>query len=85
VAKYKYDTLDNLPGEVLTDIRALADHFLIALPNINKHFWRRCWGERRFAEITLSLATILYLYFYSFVMFFFIFFILTLRKTKILN
>ena len=28
-------TLDNLPGEVLTDIRALANHFLIALPNIN--------------------------------------------------
>jgi len=38
VEKYKYDTLDNLPGEVLTDIRALADHFLMALPNINKHF-----------------------------------------------
>jgi hypothetical protein len=33
--KYKYDTLDNLPGEVLTDIRALADQFLIAFPNIN--------------------------------------------------
>ena len=28
-------TLVNLPGEMLTDIRALADHFLIALPNIN--------------------------------------------------
>jgi len=27
-----YDTLDNLPGEMLTDIRALADHFLMALP-----------------------------------------------------
>jgi len=27
--------MDNLPGEVLTDIRALADHFLMALPNIN--------------------------------------------------
>ena len=33
--KYKYDTLDNLPGEVLTDIRTLADQFLIAFPNIN--------------------------------------------------
>ena len=31
-------TLDNLPGEMLTDIRALADHFLIALPNINMGF-----------------------------------------------
>ena len=30
-------TLDNLPGEMLTDIRALADQFLIALPNINRH------------------------------------------------
>jgi len=28
--------MDNLPGEVLTDIRALADQFLIAFPNINK-------------------------------------------------
>ena len=33
--KNKYDTLDNFPGEVLTDIRALADQFLIAFPNIN--------------------------------------------------
>ena len=31
----KYDTPDNLPGEVLTDIRVLADPFLIAFPNIN--------------------------------------------------
>jgi hypothetical protein len=37
VVKNKYDTLDNIPGEVLTDIRALADHFLIALPNINTY------------------------------------------------
>jgi len=35
VVKYKYDTLDNLPDEVLTDIRALTDQFLIALPNNN--------------------------------------------------
>ena len=35
MVKNKYDTLDNLPGEVLTDIRALADQFLIAFPNIN--------------------------------------------------
>ena len=68
MVKYKYDTLDNLPGEVLNDIRTLADHFLIALPNINKHFSRRCWGERRFAEITLSLAIILY---YTFILLFF--------------
>jgi hypothetical protein len=57
---------------MLTDIRALADHFLIALPNINKHFWRRCRGERRFAEITLSLAIILY---YTFILLFFYLFI----------
>ena len=31
-------TLDNLSGEMLTDIRALADRFLIALPNINSRF-----------------------------------------------
>ena len=86
MVKYKYDTLDNLPGDVLTDIRALADHFLIALPNINNHFWHHCWGERWFAKITLSLATSLYLYFYFFLFFIlFIFFILTLWKTKILN
>jgi len=36
--KNKYDTLDNLLGEMLIDIRALADHFLMVLPNINKHF-----------------------------------------------
>jgi len=64
VVKCKYDALDNLPGEVLTNIRALADHFLIALPNIKKHLWRRCRGERWFAEITMSLATSLYLSFY---------------------
>jgi len=75
VVKYKYDTLDNLASEVLADIRALADQFLIALPNINKHFWRRCQGERRFAEITLSLATSLYLYFYLFLSFYFLYFI----------
>jgi hypothetical protein len=28
--------VDNLPGEVLIDIRAIADHFLMALTNINK-------------------------------------------------
>ena len=56
---------------MLTDIRALADQFLIALPNINKHFWRRCRGERQFAEITLSLTTSLYLYFYLFLSFIF--------------
>ena len=39
MVKYKYDTLDNLPGEVLTDICALADQFLIALPNINKQLF----------------------------------------------
>jgi len=33
--KNKYDTLDNFPGEVLTDIHVLADQFLIAFPNIN--------------------------------------------------
>jgi len=65
---YKYDTLDNLLGEMLTNIRALADHFLMALPNVNKHFWCRCRGERRFAEITLSLAIILY---YTFILLFF--------------
>ena len=43
---------------------------LIALPNINKHFWRRCRGERRFAKITLSLTTSLYLYFYIFFSFY---------------
>ena len=61
---------------MLTDIRALADQFLIAFPNINKHFWRHCRGERRFAEITLSLTTSLYLYFYLFLSFiFFIYFL----------
>jgi len=45
---------------MLTDIRVLADHFLMALPNINKHFWRCCRGEIRFAVIALSLAIILY-------------------------
>jgi len=55
-----------------TDIRALADHFLMALPNINKHFWHRCRGERRFADITLSLAIILY---YTFILLFFYLFI----------
>jgi len=75
VVKYKYGTLDNLPGEVLTDIHALADHFLIALPNINKHLWRRCQGEIRFAEITLSLATSLYLYFYLFLSFYILYFL----------
>jgi len=35
VVKNKYDTLDNFPGEVLTDIRALAAQFLIVFPNIN--------------------------------------------------
>jgi len=57
---------------VLTDIRVLADHFLMALPNINKHLWRRCRGERRFAEITLSVAIILY---YTFILLFFYLFI----------
>jgi len=52
---------------VPTDIRALADQFLMALPNINKHFWRRCRGERRFGEITFSLAIILY---YTFILLF---------------
>jgi len=56
---------------VLTDIRALADHFLMALPNINKHFWRRCRGERRVAEITLSLDIIFY---YTFILLSFYFF-----------
>ena len=60
---------------MLTDIRALADQFLIALPNINKHFWRRCRGERRFAEITLTLNTSLYLYFYLFLSFIFFYFL----------
>jgi len=60
---------------VLTDICALADHFLMALPNINKHFWRRCRGERRFAEITLSLAIILY---YTFTLLFFYLFIFSI-------
>jgi len=60
---------------VLTDIYALADPFLIALPNINKHFWRRCRGERRFAEITLSLTTSLYLYFYHFLSFYILYFL----------
>ena len=39
VKKNKYGTLDNLPGEVLTDIRALVDQFLIAFANINKYLW----------------------------------------------
>ena len=30
--------MDNISSEVLTDIRALADQFLIAFPNINIHF-----------------------------------------------
>jgi len=42
MVKYKYDTLDNFPGEMLTDIRALADHFLMALPNINTVRQQRC-------------------------------------------
>ena len=33
--KNKYDIVDNLPGDVLTDIRGLAVQFLIAFPNIN--------------------------------------------------
>jgi hypothetical protein len=57
---------------MLTDIRALADHFLIALPNIKKHFWRRCRGERRFVEINFSPAIILY---YTFILLFFYLFI----------
>ena len=57
---------------MLIDICALADYFLIVLPNINKHFWRRCRGERRFAVITLSLAIILY---YTFILLFFYLFI----------
>jgi len=60
---------------MLTDIRALADHFLMASPNINKHFWRRCLGERRFAEITLNLAIILY---YTFILLFFYLFIFSI-------
>jgi len=60
---------------MLTDIRALADHFLMTLPNINKHFWRRCRGERRFAEITLRLAIILY---YTFIFLFFYHFIFSI-------
>jgi len=47
----------------------------MALPNINKHFWRRCRGERRFAAITLSLAIILY---YTFILLFFYHFIFSL-------
>ena len=39
----------------------------MALPNINKHLWRRCRGERRFAEINLSLPIILY---YTFILLF---------------
>jgi len=60
---------------VLTNIRALADYFLMVLPNINKHFWRRYRGERRFAEITLSLAIILY---YTFILLFFYLFIFSI-------
>ena len=61
---------------MLTDIRALADQFLIAFPNINMHFWHHCRGERWFAEITLSLTTSLYLYFYLFLPFiFFVYFL----------
>jgi len=56
---------------VLTDIRALVDQFLIVFPNINKHFWHHCRGERRFAKITLSLTTSLYLYFDLFLSFIF--------------
>ena len=46
MVKYKYDTLDNLPGEVLTDIHALADHFLIALPNIDKQQFHKYFFSR---------------------------------------
>ena len=64
---------------MLTDLRALADQFLMALPNINKHFWRRCQGERRFAEITLSLAIILY---YTFILLFFYLFTFSIFMDK---
>ena len=47
----------------------------MASPNINKHFWRRCRGERWFAEITLSLAIILY---YTFILLFFFIFIFSI-------
>jgi len=60
---------------VLSDIRVLADHFLMALTNINKHFWRSCRGERWFTEITLSLAIILY---YTFILLFFYLFIFSI-------
>ena len=60
---------------MLTDIRALADQFLIVLPNINKHLWHRCRGERLFAEITLSLTTSLYSYFYLFLSFYILYFL----------
>jgi hypothetical protein len=33
--KYRYEALDKILAEVLHDIRALADYFLMALPNIN--------------------------------------------------
>jgi len=41
--------MDNLPGEVLTDICALADRFLMALPNINKHL-----SEKHSQDFTAS-------------------------------
>ena len=42
MVKNKYDNLDNLLGEVLTDIRALVDPFLIAFPNINSKLGGVC-------------------------------------------
>jgi len=60
---------------MLTDIRALADHFLMALPNINTRLWHCCQGERQFAEITFSLAIILY---YTYILLFFYLFIFSI-------
>ena len=45
------------------------------LTDINKHLWRRCRGERRFAEITFSLAIILY---YTFILLLFYLFIFSI-------
>ena len=48
-------TPDNLPGEMLTDIRALADHFLIALPNINKAKRELYPGCTNFSRLTFVI------------------------------
>jgi len=52
--KTNNDTLDRLPGEVLTDIRSLVDYSSVSLTNINIYPPYVCWHFLATAEKSAS-------------------------------